>query len=123
MFLDPAARSLYADWSGSAANAVAGFRLAEGAWPDHPRVREVVQQLLRDSPEFARSWERNDVRGKSPEVKRFQHPDVGPPTLRMQSFDVHSTPGRELVVYHAEPGSTSADALALLGSLTATGAR
>ncbi|WP_243714450.1 hypothetical protein [Actinomadura bangladeshensis] len=39
----------------------------------------------------------------------------------MQTFDVRSSPGQELVVYHAEPGSSSGEALALLGSLAATG--
>ncbi|CNG07464.1 XRE family transcriptional regulator [Mycobacterium tuberculosis] len=38
----------------------------------------------------------------------------------MQTFDVRSGPGQELVVYHAEPGSSSSETLALLGSLAAT---
>jgi hypothetical protein len=38
----------------------------------------------------------------------------------MQTFAVRSAPGQELVVYQAEPGSPSADAVALLGSLAAT---
>jgi len=41
-------------------------------------------------------------------------------TLQMQTFDVRSAPGQELVVYQAEPGTPSADALKLLGSLAAT---
>lgn len=120
VFLDPASRTLYADWPTIAANTVAGFRLAHGTWPDAPQIRQVLQRLLRESPEFAELWEHHDARGKSLEVKRFVHPDVGPLTLRMQSFDVRSSPGQQLVVYHAEPGSLSADGLALLGSLTAT---
>ena len=30
--------------------------------------------------------------------KRFHHPDVGDLTLRIQVFDVRSSPGQELVV-------------------------
>jgi hypothetical protein len=41
-------------------------------------------------------------------------------TLTMQTFDVRSSPGQELVVYHAEPASASSTALALLGSLATT---
>lgn len=120
VFLDPASRGFYADWPAAAANTVAGFRLAQGLWGDTPRVRDIVAQVLRDSPEFARLWGRHDARGKTLEVKRFVHPQVGPLTLRMQAFDVRSSPGQQLVVYHAEPASPSADGLALLGSLTAT---
>jgi hypothetical protein len=38
----------------------------------------------------------------------------------MQAFDVRSSPGHQLIVYHAEAGSPSAEALRLLGTLDAT---
>ncbi len=79
-----------------------------------------VGQLLRDSPEFAHLRSRSEARDKSMEIKRFVHPDVGSLTQRMQSFDVRSSHGPQLVTYHAEPGSPSADAINMLGSLTAT---
>ncbi|ADB31817.1 helix-turn-helix domain protein [Kribbella flavida DSM 17836] len=123
VFLDAGARQFYADWEAVAANSVAGFRLGHGEAPDDPRVRAVLQQLLEQSEEFAQLWQRQDARGKTLDTKRFVHPAVGELTLRMQAFDVRSAPGQELIVYHAEPGSSSAEAVRLLGTLAATEAQ
>ncbi|WP_067835283.1 helix-turn-helix transcriptional regulator [Nocardia lijiangensis] len=120
VFTDPAARTFYRDWPAVARNVVAGFRLGHGAAPHDPRVGQVLTELLDASPEFTELWSRHDARGKSLERKRFIHSDVGPLELTMQTFDVRSSPGQELVVYHAEPSTPSAEALALLGSLAAT---
>ncbi len=120
VFLDPDARTFYADWHASAANTVAGFRLAHGAWRNDPRIIRVQDRLLADSPQFRDLWQRHEARGKQLEAKTFRHRRVGPVTLRMQAFDVRSAPGQQLVVYHAEPGSPSAHALRLLGTLAAT---
>lgn len=117
IFLDDAAPSFYAHWRAAAVNTVAGFRAAAGAAPDDPRVAELVRELRARSPEFVEIWERNDARGKAADVKTFHHPEVGELTLRMQTFDVRSAPGQQLVVYHAERGTPSADALALLALL------
>ncbi|GAA4994733.1 helix-turn-helix transcriptional regulator [Actinopolymorpha pittospori] len=120
VFTDPAARTFYQDWHDVARNSVAGFRLGYGKAPHDPRVRQVLTELLDQSPEFAKLWARHDARGKALERKRFHHRDVGKLTLTMQTFDVRSSPGQELVVYHAEPASASSQALSLLGSLAAT---
>lgn len=123
IFLDPAARSFYPGWDRVATYTVAGFRILQGMFPSDPRIAEVLRTMLAESPEFAEIWERHDARGKRLESKTFDHPDVGELTLSMNAFDVKSAPGQELIVYHAEPGSTSADALALLGSIAATRAQ
>lgn len=120
LFLDPEARTLWTDWSAAAAATVAGLRLAEGVAPAEPRLRAVVQELLEGSPEFEELWRTADARGKRPAVKGFHHPEVGALTLRAHSFDVRAAPGQELVVYQAEAGSPSAQALGLLGSLAAS---
>ncbi|GGM14460.1 helix-turn-helix transcriptional regulator [Promicromonospora citrea] len=119
-FLDPAARSFYPDWPDVAENTVAGLRLADGRTPGDPAIRALVDELRVKSPEFAALWERNDARGKRLTTKRFLHPDVGYLELRLHAFEVRGAPGQELVVYHATPGSPSAQALSLLGSVAAT---
>jgi hypothetical protein len=66
-------------------------------------------------------WQRHEARGQRLASKRFHHPEVGDLTLRISAFDVRSAPGQELIVYRAEPGSRSAEAL--LASLATTRAR
>jgi transcriptional regulator with XRE-family HTH domain len=117
VFTDPRARTFYRDWDEVARNSVAGFRLGYGIAPGDPRIRQVLAELLSGSPAFAELWASHDARGKALETKRLHHDDVGPLTLTMQTFEVRSSPGQELVIYHAEPGSAGSDALALLGSL------
>ncbi|MGY0388312.1 helix-turn-helix transcriptional regulator [Nocardioides sp. WG-D5] len=120
IFLDPGGRSLYPDWEHVAAYTVAGLRMAYGEDPTEPRINEVVDMMLARSPDFARLWERHEARRKRMESKRFRHPEVGEMTLWMNAFDVKSSPGQELIVYHAKPATQCADALRLLGTLAAT---
>ncbi|OKI02020.1 transcriptional regulator [Streptomyces sp. CB02923] len=120
IFADPAGRNFYTDWDRAAQATVANLRQAAGADPGHPRLRELVGVLTGHSADFARLWNAHSVRGKTRGAKRLLHPDVGPLTLTYQAFDVRDAPGQQLVIYHAEPGSPSAQALSLLGSLHAT---
>lgn len=114
-FLDPAGRHFYAQWDWTAQAVVANLRIAAGhADPGLPRL---VTELSAGSEQFRTLWNTHTVRGKTGDPKHLLHPDVGPLTLIYQAFDVRSAPGQQLILYHAEPGSPSAQALALLGSL------
>lgn len=119
-FLDPAGRDFYTRWDWTAQATVANLRQAAGLDPDDPRLNALVDTLTERSAAFAALWQTHTVRGKTREAKQLNHPDVGPLTLTYQAFDVRDAPGQQLVIYHAEPGSPSAEALSLLGTVDAT---
>ncbi|WBB71984.1 helix-turn-helix transcriptional regulator [Micromonospora sp. WMMD1128] len=119
-FLDPAARHFFADWQRFAESIVAGLRHADGLDPDHPRLRELVSTLSERSETFAALWSSQVIYGKSEDPTELVHPEVGPLFLTSQSFDVRGADGQLLVIFQPDPGSSSAQALTLLGSLDAT---
>jgi transcriptional regulator with XRE-family HTH domain len=119
-FLDPAARTFFTHWGRAAEAVVAELRHAAGLDPHYRRLLDVVGSLTDESEEFAALWSSHRVQGKTRSSKELLHPDVGALDLTFQTFDVRGSSGQQLVIYHAEPGSSSAEALALLGSLHAT---
>ncbi|MEU9420004.1 helix-turn-helix transcriptional regulator [Streptomyces sp. NPDC048272] len=120
IFLDPAARAFFTHWDRSAEAVVAGLRQATGVDPRYPRLLELVGFLGETSEEFAALWSSHTVYGKSRDAKDLVHPEVGPLSLTYHAFDVRGAVGQQVVIYHAEPESPSAQALSLLGSLGAT---
>ncbi|MFJ6568136.1 helix-turn-helix domain-containing protein [Streptomyces sp. NPDC091292] len=116
VFLDPAARDLFVDWDGKAADIVSTLRMDAGCYPDDPRLSALVGELSVKSDEFRRLWATHDVKEKGHGVKRLRHAVVGELTLPYESFRLADDPDQILVTYHAEPGSPSAEALRLLAS-------
>ncbi|WP_128375197.1 helix-turn-helix transcriptional regulator [Streptomyces cavernae] len=118
-FLDPAAREFYPDWERVARSGLAALRAGSGDLVNDPKLTELVGELSLKSPEFRKLWARHDVRGKAHEAKSFNHHQVGELTLTYDSFTVDSATDQQLIVYQAEPGSASQQALALLGTVAA----
>jgi transcriptional regulator with XRE-family HTH domain len=118
VFLDPAEQALYPDWETDTAGLVAGFRESVGTDTDDPRFVQLVGELSLASDRFRRLWARHDVAALEGRLTELHHPQVGDLHLRREKLSVRgSGAGQMLVIYHAEPGSDSADKLALLASL------
>ncbi|MFJ9585994.1 helix-turn-helix transcriptional regulator [Streptomyces acidicola] len=119
IFLHPTARDLFDDWSNQVRGCVARLRALAGTDPDAPDLARLAGELLVKSPDFARLWERYDVKGRSRGHgrKTFHHPEVGDLTLGFQSMELEGTPGHRLVAYYAEPGTPEYDTLVLLDML------
>ncbi|PZG20947.1 helix-turn-helix transcriptional regulator [Nonomuraea aridisoli] len=94
------------------------LRSALARYPSDPAVTGLVDELREGSPEFARLWERHDVAAAPMLTKTFRHPVVGEVTVDCDALALTDR-DQHLVLYSAPPGSTGAEALALLNVLGA----
>jgi len=116
VFLWPEYRDLFIDWEQKAIDIVCSLRMEAGCYPEDPRLSALVGELSVKSEDFRRLWAAHDVKEKSHGVKRLHHPLVGEMSLMYESFRLAGDADQSMVVYHAEPGSPSAQALRLLAS-------
>lgn len=116
MFLDPAERDLYPDWDRAVAGLVASFRGSIGTDNDDPRVAQLVGELALASDSFRKLWARHDVKALAGGAALLRHPEAGLLELRREKLPIGDSGGQLLVIYHAEPGSDSARALADLAA-------
>ena len=120
VFLNANARTFFRDWETVANDTVAILRAEAGRDPHDREVSDLVGQLSTRSDEFRVRWAAHDVRIHSTGVKRFRHPVVGDLDLPYEQLPLGFDTSAGLVGYTAEPGSPSADALALLASWAAS---
>ncbi|MGW0520686.1 MmyB family transcriptional regulator [Crossiella sp. NPDC003009] len=113
-FLDPRLRELFGDWADKAKDTVADLRQIAGRDRGDPGLARLIDELTRCSPEFAELWSGHPVRGCASHTREYRHPRVGPLVLADDLLTLPDTDGQRLALFHAEPGSASAAALALL---------
>jgi transcriptional regulator with XRE-family HTH domain len=115
-FLDERVRDMYEDWDAVTAGTVAGLRALVGPDVDDPRLNELVGELSVRSDRFRQLWARHDVRPKRSGASRIDHPLVGVLELSYLKLAIPEADRQTLVIYHAEPGTRSEQALTLLGT-------
>jgi transcriptional regulator with XRE-family HTH domain len=116
VFLRPELDDLVMDREQRAIDIVCHLRMDAGCHPEDTRLTALVGELSVKSEEFRRLWATHDVKEQNHGVKRLRHPLVGDLTLNFESLRLPDDGDQMLIVYHAEPGSPSAESLRLLAS-------
>jgi transcriptional regulator with XRE-family HTH domain len=112
--LAPAARDFFVDWDEATEVAVSGLRESAAADLSDPRLRALIDELSAASDRFCELWARADV-GYRTGVLHMRHPVVGDLYLRRTRLRVPDSDA-DMFIYHPEPGSHSAEALAALAA-------
>ncbi|MBT0773254.1 helix-turn-helix domain-containing protein [Kineosporia sp. J2-2] len=98
LFLDPGARDFQLDWTRIAREHVGNLRANLTRHPDDPRIRDLVDELRRKSPDFATWWDDQTVQERTNGTKRVLHPAGGVLTLRYDVLAVQDGSDQRLSV-------------------------
>ena len=120
IFLNPKATEFFDGWEGIASDAVAILRAEAGRDPYDKRLSDLIGELSTRSEEFRVRWAAHNVKFHRTGTKKLHHPVVGDLTLAYEALELPGDSGQRILVYSAEPGSPSQQALDLLGSWTMT---
>ncbi|MEK8073419.1 helix-turn-helix transcriptional regulator [Rhodococcoides navarretei] len=107
ILLDPAARDFFVDWESNARLVASALQTAVAIDPDNPQGSALIGELSIKCAEFRRWWARREVPEPAMASKQLRHSRVGDLTVSYETLTINSAPGQLLVVYHAEPESTT----------------
>jgi hypothetical protein len=119
IFLDPHAIEVFPDWEKVANDTVALLRAEAGRDPYDRELSDLIGELSTRSDHFRVRWAAPTVQIHTTGIKVIHHPVVGELGLSFESFPIPAVASQSLLVYTAEPGSPSHDALNLLASWAA----
>jgi transcriptional regulator with XRE-family HTH domain len=100
VFLNPHVRTKQPDWDGVARFVVGAFRADVARAGAEKSVAGLVDELRRESAEFAALWRDHDVRDTYEGPKRIRHPTAGLIALDYSTFAVDGRPDLSLVIYN-----------------------
>jgi hypothetical protein len=119
LLLDPRGAQFYPDYDRAVDDVVALLRAQAGRTPYDKVLTDLIGELSTRSETFRTRWARHDVRLHLTGAKRIHHPVVGELDLRFETMELPADPGLALLLYTAEPGSQTEQALAFLTSWAA----
>ena len=102
VFLEPSARSLICDWEARARRVVAEFRASCSVHVTDPALRILIESLCRQSPEFARLWDRYGVLEREGGERTFNHPRDALLRYVQVTFEVAGRPDLKLTMLVSE---------------------
>jgi transcriptional regulator with XRE-family HTH domain len=120
IFLNPHASEFFHDWEHIANDAVAILRAAAGHDPYDKRLSDLIGELSTRSDKFRVRWAAHNVKFHRTGAKTLHHPVVGDLALDYEALDLPGDTGQRILIYSAEPGSPSQQALDLLASWAKT---
>ncbi len=115
-FFDPTARERIINWAEFAQACVAGLRREAGRRPYDTRLVALIAELRAGDDDVARWWDDHAVRDYASVAKRIRHPAAGDLSFDIEIVLAPHEPDQCLVVYTAQPDSTTARVLPLLAS-------
>ncbi|MEN9990134.1 MAG: hypothetical protein RL508_1113 [Actinomycetota bacterium] len=124
VFLDPDARTFFAEWPKAASDTVTMLRVQAARDPFDRALRELMGELSTLSPEFRQLWAKHNISRSQIGQKHYNHPVVGQLYLNYQILNVADDPNLIMLVYNAAPDSADVEKLEILKSrISATSAR
>lgn len=100
VFCNPAIRQKQKDWESVTRFLVGAFRVDAARAGAVKAITDLVEDLCRSSPEFARLWQQNDIYAPSDGVKHLHHPLLGTFEMEYSAFAVDGRPDLGLLVYN-----------------------
>lgn len=116
VFLDPRSRTFYVDWDRAANDMAALLRSEVARSRDDAALAALIDELMSGSADFRRRWAAHDVLFHRHGTASFRHPVVGLLVLSYEDLDLPTDRDQTVLVFTAEPGSASAEALSRLAA-------
>ena len=99
MFSDERVRAAQEDWRNIARYIVGAFRADAARAGAGVEIRQLVDELSSDSPEFKDMWDDNEITTTREGLKRLHHPVLGPIELEFSTFAVEGRFDLNMMVY------------------------
>ena len=98
IFFDPAAKNLIPDWEARALRLLAEFRSDFGRGLNDPDMTDMVDDLIAESPLFARGWQRQTVLAREGGMRTFLSGNDGQRRYEQHTLTPSDRPDHKLVL-------------------------